>query len=53
MAHFHYGHTGAAPIEKLFADALEDGERKSAGAGVEIEDALDGAIRGSTGAHDG
>jgi hypothetical protein len=53
VAHFHDGHAGAAPIEEFFADALEDGERQGAGACVEIEDALDGAIWGGGGAHDG
>src|SRR5579862_4777141 len=40
MAHFHHGHAGAAPVEELFADALENGKREGAGAGVEVVDAL-------------
>ncbi len=37
VAHFHDGHAAAAPVEELFADALEDGEWQRAGAGVEVE----------------
>jgi len=37
VAHFHDGHAAAAPVEELFADALEHGERERTGAGVEVE----------------
>src|SRR5215470_5593521 len=42
MAHFHDGHSGAAPIEQFFADAFEYSEWQSGGAGVEIEDTFRG-----------
>jgi len=40
VAHFHDGHAAAAPIEELFADALEHGKRQCAGPGIEVEGAL-------------
>ena len=42
MAHLHHGHAAAAPVEQLFADALQDGKGQRAGAGIEVEGALGG-----------
>ena len=44
MAHLHHGHAATAPIEELFADALEYGQGKGTGSGVEIEGALCGGF---------
>src|SRR6266576_1147453 len=43
VAHLHYGHAAAAPVEKLFADAFKDWKRKCSRTGVEVVDALGGA----------
>ncbi len=44
VAHLHDGHAAAAPVEQLFADALEDGKGQGAGAGIEVKGAL-GSLR--------
>jgi hypothetical protein len=38
VTHLHHGHSCAAIVEQLFADALEDRKWKRSGASVEIED---------------
>src|SRR5262249_3855859 len=43
MAHLHYRHARTAPVEQLFADAFENGERQSAGSGVEIVNTMQGS----------
>ena len=43
VAHLHHGRAAAAPVEKLLADAFEDGKRKGSRTCVEVVDALGGA----------
>jgi hypothetical protein len=42
VAHLHYRHAAAAPVEQLFPDAPKDGKGKRARARIEIENAAGG-----------
>jgi hypothetical protein len=44
MAHFHHGHSAAAPIKQFFPDALKHRKRQSPRPRIEIVYALHGAL---------